>query len=84
MAARELVELRDEKTAFWLVWSPRSGRPPKVRHPTEQAARGEAERLARMHPGRNYYVLACVGRVLTGEETLTPRQAEKLARQVTA
>ena len=42
---------------FWLVWQPESGSP-SIRHETKQAAITEAERLARAHAGRRFYVLA--------------------------
>lgn len=42
---------------FWLVWSPTGARPPRFRHPTEQSAIAEAERLARAHPGQLFVVL---------------------------
>jgi hypothetical protein len=42
---------------FWLVWQPESG-PPTVRHETHSSAIAEAERLARAHTGRRFYVLA--------------------------
>ena len=43
---------------FYLVWSPSGDRPPSFRHPDERSAEMEAERLAREHPGREFYVLA--------------------------
>ena len=42
---------------FWLVWSPNGDRPPSVRHPSEDAALQEANRLADAHPGREFYVM---------------------------
>lgn len=42
--------------AFWMVWCP-TGRPPMVRHMSESSAVIEAERLARMNPGSEFYVL---------------------------
>lgn len=46
---------------FWLVWDPQGGAPTH-QHPTLQLARGEAERLARMNPGRTFYVLGSCGK----------------------
>ncbi len=41
---------------FWMVWNVNGGAP-RVQHPTEQFAIGEAERLARTHPGETFVVL---------------------------
>ncbi|MBZ0158434.1 MAG: hypothetical protein K8I29_19725 [Alphaproteobacteria bacterium] len=45
---------------FWSVWNPNGpdGGTPKYKHATEISARHEAERLARLHPGQSFYVLA--------------------------
>jgi hypothetical protein len=42
--------------AFWMVWSPQ-GHAPTVQHFEEKRAVGEAQRLARENPGREFYVL---------------------------
>lgn len=44
---------------FWMVWNP-AARPPVVRHPSEQAATQEAERLARLNPGEQFFVLEAI------------------------
>lgn len=44
---------------FWVVWNP-SGRAPTYRHPSEERATAEAERLARTNPGETFVVLASV------------------------
>jgi glutathione S-transferase len=44
---------------FWLVWNP-NGRSPTFRHPSEQNAVTEAERLARLNPGETFIVLESV------------------------
>jgi len=44
------------KSAFWAVWCPTAGSP-TVRHETESHAIAEAERLARLHQGSEFYVL---------------------------
>lgn len=46
-----------KEQAFWLVWSPTGATPPKFRHPTEQSAVQEAERLAIVNPGTLFVVL---------------------------
>lgn len=45
--------------AFWLVWNPDGG-PPTYRHDTQDGAIGEAERLARAHPGARFFVLQAI------------------------
>lgn len=42
---------------FWLVWSPNGDHPPRFQHDTEAGAEREAERLADLHPGREFYVV---------------------------
>lgn len=41
---------------FWFVWNPQ-GNAPTYRHPSEQSAVDEAERLARLNPGHKFVVL---------------------------
>lgn len=43
---------------FFLVWSPTGQHPPTHRHSERALARREAERLAELHPGAEFYVLA--------------------------
>lgn len=42
--------------AFWMVWNPAASAP-RHRHDTEREAIAEAERLARTHPGQEFYIL---------------------------
>jgi len=42
---------------FWLVWCPTGATPPRFRHPTQESAEREAERLAATHPGKTFFVL---------------------------
>lgn len=44
---------------FWLVWR-EGNQSPKFKHPTEESARTEAERLATLHPGEVFHVLTSV------------------------
>lgn len=44
---------------FWVVWRPGGGGP-TMRHPSEESAVKEAERLARKFPGEDLFVLASV------------------------
>jgi hypothetical protein len=46
--------------AFWLVWN-EQGHIPTHKHPTEDSARTEAERLARANPGQQFHVLQLLG-----------------------
>ena len=41
---------------FWMVWTP-SGTGPTKCHDTHESAHGEAERLAKQHPERVFFVL---------------------------
>jgi hypothetical protein len=45
---------------FWMVWNDMGGAPTH-KHVTPESARAEAERLARLHPGRRFHVLAALG-----------------------
>jgi hypothetical protein len=45
---------------FFLVWSPQGMYPPKFRHPTRESATTEAERLARLHPNSQFFVLEAI------------------------
>lgn len=45
------------KVPFWLVWNP-EGRSPMIQHLELSLAKAEAERLARAHPGQQFYILA--------------------------
>lgn len=47
---------RATEDSFWMVWCPLGGAP-TVKHETKHSAEKEAERLARYHPGRSFYVL---------------------------
>ena len=47
---------------FWMVWCA-DNMPPMVKHQNEQDAKKEAERLAGLHPGHNFYVLEAKMRV---------------------
>jgi hypothetical protein len=44
---------------FWLVWNEAAERPVH-KHMSSEGARNEAERLARMHRGETFHVLALV------------------------
>lgn len=45
---------------FWIVWSPQGSIPPTYRHKTQREAELEAYRLANVHKGAEFYVLATV------------------------
>jgi hypothetical protein len=66
-----LTLTQTHKSLYWVVWSPRSRRPPYFRHTSLDSAAAEAERLAALNPGRHFYVLQCVGFVMNGDEVGT-------------
>lgn len=47
---------REQEPPFYLVWS-KQGRTPVYEHPSRSSAANEAERLARMNPGQDFFVL---------------------------
>lgn len=46
-------------SSFWMVWNP-EGNAPRFKHDTIAAAVTEAERLARLNRGAEFYVLMAV------------------------
>lgn len=50
----------------FLVWNPSSGFP-TVSHQTLDIAVRESERLARIHPGQEFFVMAPVGKSVVNE-----------------
>lgn len=44
---------------FWMVWM-EGNRDPQHKHTSSHSAEMEAERLARLHPGRTLYILESV------------------------
>lgn len=52
----------EEKAPFFTVWRPSGGAPVK-QHDTRGNAEHEAERVARLYPGRDVFVMAPVSRV---------------------
>lgn len=51
---------------FWMVWNDSPfGRTPVYKHPTQQAAKEEAERLAKMNPGVRFWVMEAQGYMKT-------------------
>lgn len=51
----------EQKEPFWMVYGLGQGAP-TFKHDTPDAAKTEAERLARISPGTTFYVLQTVGR----------------------
>ena len=45
---------------FWIVWR-EDGSSPTVKHDFPEAAKREAERLARANPGATFHVLQVIG-----------------------
>ncbi len=50
----------DPEAPFWVVWNPQ-GQSPTFRHPSQQVATKEAERLARLNPKQRFHVLEAKG-----------------------
>lgn len=69
------------KDKFWLVYSPRSKTPPRVRHNSFLSAETEAGRLAKLNPGRHFYMLEMVGYMIHGEGTVTAREMQILREE---
>ena len=61
-------ELKVEGVDFFYVWT-KSGRTPRYAWTTQAEAEGEAERLARQHPGRKYIVLRAVAKFSVAGES---------------
>lgn len=62
---------------FWLVWRDGAG-PPTRRHRSETDAYAEAGRLAAIHPGARFLVLAAIGEVV-GHVVATARTLDPVA-----
>ncbi|WP_306049282.1 hypothetical protein [Oceaniradius stylonematis] len=52
--------MTDPETRFWMVWSPQ-GRMPTRRHYCRDDADREAQRLARLNPMQEFFVLKAMG-----------------------
>ena len=60
---------------FYVVWNPR-GNSPTYRHSFDYQARAEAERLAQLNPGQEFYVLHAVSvseRITVATRQLDPQ-----------
>ncbi len=44
---------------FWMIWN-EGNRAPTIKHPDEESARIEAERLVRLNPGQKFYLLVAI------------------------
>lgn len=49
--------------AFWMVLA-EGHTYTHYRHPTEQSAKNEAQRLAGLNPNQKFHVLACIGHAI--------------------
>lgn len=49
--------MKTQNRKFWLIWSPTGEQSPRYRHDSRIDARIECERLAREHPGKEFFVL---------------------------
>jgi len=60
-----------EMDPFWMVYGLDQG-PPTWKHPSAHAATREAERLARLHPGKTFIVLEAIGAVRKVDVEIIP------------
>lgn len=54
---------------FWIVWCP-GARTPACKHTSPLSANTEAERLARLHSGREFYVLEAQSSAISNALTI--------------
>lgn len=64
------------KEPFWMVWN-FGGGAPRVLHPSEQAARNEATRLALANRGQTFIVLSSVEAIASESVTVTDLRAKR-------
>ncbi len=57
---------------FYMIWC-EGNRAPTVKHETRHAAITEADRLARVNPGKTFYVLAAIEECTAAVVTTTTR-----------
>lgn len=57
------------ESPYWLVWA-EDGDAPRVKHRSQMAAEKEAERLANLHPGSSFCVLAPTARFTVRRVTI--------------
>lgn len=50
--------MNEQRERFWIVWCPTGSEPPTYRHVAYDHAVREAERLARIVKGKEFYVMA--------------------------
>lgn len=53
---------------FFLVWTPSCERSPRYQHRTELSALREAERLAKLHPGKPFVVVKALSVSIEDQE----------------
>lgn len=53
--------MSEPNTDFFMIWT-KTGWAPKKSHPSFDAASTEAQRLAKLHPGKKYIVLKAVAK----------------------
>lgn len=51
--------METDNKPFWLVWNP-TGSNPRYRHDSESAAIHEAERLAKLNPTEQFFVVRAI------------------------
>jgi len=72
-----------QEIGSWCIWT-KFGRRPQFYHPTRELAMAEAERLAKLHPGRKFIVMKMEGKFGVPAEPGIEDTTEKLAEETTA
>lgn len=59
-----LTSDRVEHAEFFIVWCPDGTRPPSVTHESQEEAERVADKMARIHKGKRFYVLGALSEYL--------------------
>lgn len=69
---------RVEHAEFFIVWCPDGMRPPSVTHESQDEAERIAEKMARTHKGKRFYVLRAVSEYLDERPIRLPLGSDKI------
>lgn len=65
--------MAEDRVKFWMVWAP-AGRAPTYKHHSKESAVLEAQRLAKLNPNSDFYVLKAVGGAVAESPAVKPIQ----------